>query len=189
MTPVSKIVIRYNQQKRAILFFLSGFMMVAGIGIIVKAFSKKPFIHPFFLPLGVILLLGFFTILVFARRLFINNNVLVVDDNGITDNSNSGSIGFIPWKDVVNVTKKKVAGRKFVCVFVSNPNEYFGKANSIIQQKRMEFNKTYCETPVVISARNLSVDYYTLLEIIQRKHNLFKEQENYLKTEGITASL
>ena len=189
MTSVSKIIVRYNQQKRALLFFILGFMLVAGVGIIVKSLSKKPFLNPYILPFGIFILIGFFAIIIFARRFFVNNNVLVIDDDGITNNISNASFGFIPWKDVIEVKKKKVAGGRFICVFVNNPNDYLNNGATLIQKKRMDFNKTYCETPVVISAKGLALDYYTLLEIIQRKHNLYKEQENYLKDKGISADL
>lgn len=176
MTSVSSIVIRYSRTKRMILFFLSGLMLVVGTGILIKSFGKKPYLNPYSMPIGVILLLGVVGIFIFANKLFMNKTAMVIDDNGVVDNSNEGSIGFIPWQDVLEVKKKKVAGRKFICLMVQNPNDYLSKRTSLIQQKRMEFNNTYCDTPVVISPKGLSMDYYTLLELIQRKHNLFKEQ-------------
>lgn len=189
MDSVSKIVIRFNQQKRTLLYFVAGFMLITGIGIFVKSFSKKPFQNPYILPLGVVFILAFIAIVFYARKLLVHSTAVVIDDKGITDNANSGPVRFIPWGDVVEVNKKKVSGGKFICIHVNNPNDYLNRETSPAQQKRLEFNNTYCETPVVISSNNLSVDYYTLLEIIQRKHNLYKEQENYLKNEGLTAHL
>lgn len=189
MTSVSKIVIRCNQRRRATLFFLSGFLLLAGVGILLKSFSKRPFLNHYVMPIGVIFLLAFIAIVFYAHKIFTNNIVLVIDDDGITDNSKSRSADFIPWSDVTEVKKKKVAGRKFICLFVNNPGDYLKNSTSAMQQKSIEFNKTFCDTPVAISSNGLSVDYYTLLEIIQRKYNLYKEHENYLNNEGISAHL
>ena len=189
MTSVSQILIRYNQQRRALLYFISGLMLVAGIGIIFKSFSKKPFLHPMVLPLGILLLLGFGALVYFARRWFANKTVLVIDDDGITDNLSSASLGFISWKDVIEIKKKKIMGRKVICIFVNNPDDYYKKATTPLQHKKLELNKANCETPLVISAKGLSVDYYTLIEIIQRKKNLYNEKENFLNDEQIPVNL
>ncbi|MEO6820849.1 MAG: STM3941 family protein [Ginsengibacter sp.] len=178
MNSASPIIVNYSPKKRKTLIILSAFLLITGVAILIKAFSSKPFTHSFIMPIGIVCLLGFMAVVIYARRLFVNNTVMVIDEKGVMDNSNSGSIGFFPWDDVADITKKKVAGRKFICVMMKNPNEYLKKGTSLLQQKRIEFNNSYCDTPIVISSKGLSMDHYTLLEVLQRKLKLYHELED-----------
>ena len=177
MAAVSTIIIHYSAQKRVIIYLLSGFMLFVGMGILANSFGNKPSTNSFVMVLGIIFLLGSLVIIILSRKLFINKTAMVIDDDGLTDNSSSGYNGFIPWGDVIEVKKKKVNGRRIVCVMLKNPNDYIKTGKSLIHKKQMEFNKNFFGTPIVISSRGLDMDYFSLLEMIQRKYNLYNAME------------
>jgi hypothetical protein len=171
MAITSTIIITYSAKKRLILFAFSGVMLLAGLVIFVNPFRDKLFTNQIVEIFGIIFLISSMVIVIFA--LLIKKTAILIGDDGIVDNSGSGYIGYIPWQDVVEVKKKKMGGERFICVFLSNPDEYVKKTTSSERNKRMNFNITYFDTPIAISSKGLEMDYYSLLEMFQRKHNLF----------------
>ena len=48
------------------------------------------------------------------RKIFDKKVGLIIDSNGITDNSNASSIGLIEWDDISDVITKQVMSTKFL---------------------------------------------------------------------------
>ena len=97
-----------------------------------------------------ILFFGFATIFLIYRTIA-KKELVIVDKNGITDNSSAVSIWFIPWNDISNIeikstetqkinwlltaqSKKAIENQKFISVSLYNEEKYL---EQIPQWKRM----------------------------------------------------
>ena len=91
---------------------------------------------------------------------------LVIDDQGITDNSNFLAVGFIPKKDILSI--KEASGdfnRPMVVVMLVNPDEYVNKKPRYVESLR--YLRNHFGSPVVINPVNLEIDAQMLLTLLQ----------------------
>src|SRR5690625_4129564 len=101
-----------------VLFIVLGFFFIFDPGDF-----KSPFIHQVL----IIRLLGFIALIVFGYflgtyipELADKSPGLVIDEEGIVDNSTEVSLGKIIWEDIKNIYSKKVATNKFILIEVIN---------------------------------------------------------------------
>lgn len=93
---------------------------------------------------------GYWTIIL-IKRMITRKELVVVDKNGITDNSSAVSIWFIPWNDISNIeikstetqkfnslltpqSKEAIENQKFISVSLNNEEKYL---EQIPQWKKM----------------------------------------------------
>ncbi len=109
------------------------------------------------------------------KKLFDKKIGLIIDSDGITDNSNASSIGLIEWKDISEIRTKQVMSTKFLLIDIVNPEKYIGKAKNGLQAKLMKANMNMYETPLSITSNTLKYDFGDLEKIIQTE---FKRNKN-----------
>jgi hypothetical protein len=103
-----------------------------------------------------------------VKKLFDKKPGLIIDENGITDNSNASSIGLIKWSDITEVKTEQVVSTKFFLVYVKNPNEYIAKPKSRIKRKLLQANMTRYGTPLSITSNTLSWDFDRIEKLIMK---------------------
>ncbi len=101
------------------------------------------------------------------KKLFDKKVGLVIDSNGITDNSNASSVGLIEWNDISDIITKQVMSTKFLLINVKNPEKYIGKAKSGMKAKLMRSNMKMYGTPLSITSNTLKYDFGKLEQLIQ----------------------
>ncbi|MDY3024821.1 STM3941 family protein [Streptococcus hyovaginalis] len=100
-----------------------------------------------FVILGLILLLtadilpilvGLFSIaffgwcfIIFVKRIFNNQPLLMVDQHGITDHSSALALGFVPWQDIENIQLRHMLNQTFISVSVKDQEVYLAKMSSL----------------------------------------------------------
>ena len=109
------------------------------------------------------------------KKLFDKKVGLIIDSDGITDNSNASSIGLIEWNDITEIRTKQVMSTKFLLIDISNPEKYIGKAKNGMQAKLMKANINMYETPLSITSNTLKYDFGELEKLIQTE---FKRNKN-----------
>lgn len=95
-----------------------------------------------------IIFFGFATLYLIYRTIA-KKELVIVDENGITDNSSAVSIWFIPWNDIKNIEiktiesqkisslipyKRTIEKRKFISLTLNNEDKYL---EQIPQRKKM----------------------------------------------------
>lgn len=110
-------------------------------------------------------LLAFF----YIRKLGDNKAGIVIDDNGIFDNSSALAAGFIPWVDVKQVKTVEVSKQKLLMIIVNNPADYISRRKNIVGKKAMAFNERKYGSPVSITANALKCSTDELYILIERK--------------------
>ncbi|MDP5138574.1 hypothetical protein ORJ04_21745 [Rheinheimera baltica] len=99
------------------------------------------------------------------KKLFDKSPGLIINSEGILDNSSGVSAGIIPWAEIVGIGEYQIHKQKFISIQVKDPEKYVNTGNAL---KRManRANIKMCGTPVNISANSLKINYDDLLKII-----------------------
>ena len=101
------------------------------------------------------------------RKLFDKKVGLIIDSNGITDNSNASSVGLIEWNDITDIITKQVMSTKFLLINVNDPEKYIGKTKNAMKAKLMRSNMKMYGTPLSITSNTLKYDFEELKKLIQ----------------------
>lgn len=101
-------------------------------------------------------------------KIFDNKPGLILNDEGLYDNSSAVSGHFIKWSEIIRLDVEQVQSTKFVLIYVSKPNDYFAQANKFKRFWLRANDKMY-GTPLSISATSLQCDFDELLELIEMK--------------------
>ncbi|MEL6717827.1 MAG: STM3941 family protein [Bacteroidota bacterium] len=119
--------------------------------------------------IGILVIIFFGAVLVFMILKFFDDRMgLILNKNGLIDNSSGTSMGLIRWNDIIEVKMEQVKSTKFLLIFIKNPEEYIGRGKSLSISKYQLLklnNKTY-GTPICISANFLECDFIELKNMI-----------------------
>lgn len=103
---------------------------------------------------------------VFAvRKLFDRRPGLVIDRNGIEDNSSAIAAGRIPWTHILGFEEYVIQGQAMVVVKVRDVESYIARGNAMAQAIRRA-NFKLCGSPVTLAASGLQVEHADLLRIL-----------------------
>lgn len=151
----------------AVLFVLSG-VVLWSIAEVQTRFS--PVIVKFISSISIIFFggCGIYGIV----KLFDGQPGLIINNEGILDNSSAVSSGIIKWNDIKSIEIENIKGTKFLLIFVHNPNVYLNEAN-LFRRLWMKLNEKFYGTPFSISSNSLNCNFEFLQSKIQqfRKSN------------------
>jgi hypothetical protein len=110
--------------------------------------------------------------LYFIKKLFDNKPGIILDKNGIWNNSSIISNHMIKWDELSRVSLKNIDKEKIIFLYFKD-NKSFIKKFNLIEQFILKINLSLYNTPIGISARSLKYDIEKLnKEIKQRIKNL-----------------
>lgn len=149
----------------SLLFVFAGFLFITNPFWFIK--SDNPLM---------IKMIGYASIVFFgvcalfiSQKLFDKKPGLVIDEEGITDNSSGVSAGKILWKDIKDISVQEVANQKFIMLEMKNPEFYLQREKNPIKKGMMELNYKLYQTPINISINGLKIDFEELNELISEK--------------------
>ena len=94
-------------------------------------------------------------------KLFDKKPGLIIDDNGITDNTNALSIGLIEWTDIIDIKTYQIMSNKCLLIITAHPEKYLNMAKGK-KQKMMELNMKFCGTPIAITSASLKYNFFAV---------------------------
>ena len=165
-------------KKKIILLLLGGigFVFFSILFIIKPTDFVNSIIHSqkmiFIAGIAGLIFFGLGIIMLFIK-LFDKNPGLIIDEEGIIDNTNSGSVGFIKWSDITEVTTKKIASTELILLQVKNPEEYISKANRL-KKLSLKQNINNYGTPITLTSVVLQCSFNELEEIILESYKKYK---------------
>ncbi|MFV0531429.1 MAG: STM3941 family protein [Flavobacteriales bacterium] len=178
MTKTDQIEIPLSKTKMTMTFL--GALAFVGLGLWFLINPPKSnhwlFGNPtiiFVVGLASIIFFGLIAITIFRK--FSNKKAgLIINRQGITDNSSGVSAGLIPWEDIIDITVSQVMSQKFLMIIVKNPEEYLNRVTNSIKKNAMKMNyKTY-GSPISISSNALQTDFDKLQKLLKDKMNEYK---------------
>jgi hypothetical protein len=129
--------------------------------------DEIPHRNPLYVEAVAIAGIGFFGLcgLYALFKLFDTAPGLIVDAEGIVDNSSGVSAGRIPWSHICGFKIKSVHKQRFLTIEVHNPETYVRKAN-FLKRPLVTLNMKYFGGPIQISANTLKIDFDRLIEVV-----------------------
>ena len=149
----------------SILFVVAGIFAMVNPAKYVTVLFRSPVLI-FIVGLAAFLFFGF-AVFPLVKKLFQSKMGLIINDEGIIDNSGSASAGMILWKDMEGIDTVNVLSQQFIRITVKNPDEYIKRQTSAITRKMMAANYKKYGSPIQISANTLKVSFDKLYELLQ----------------------
>lgn len=167
--------IKISLSKRKIFLLLIGSLCFVLIGLFAVIKPEK-LISFLFRSTDIIRIIGVFGICFFGITLILifiklldNKPGLIINQYGITDNTNSTNFGLIEWNDIVSIEKKQVMSTKFLLLHTNNPEKYIIRVNNFILKRTVKMNfKTY-GTPISIASNSLKINFEELECLLKKE--------------------
>lgn len=168
---MDKVIILLSKRKNILTLTGAGLFVGIGCWMTIK---PENFVSAIFRNTAIIRIVGvagfaFFGLcLIFiARKLFDKKPGLIIDQYGITNNTNVISMGLIEWGDIIDVRSVQVMSTRFLVVYTNNPEKYLARVKNKILKCFMKMNyKTY-GSPISITSNSLKVKYNDLEHLIR----------------------
>ena len=92
-----------------------------------------------------------------AKKVFSSKHGLIINDNGIINNSKTTSVGLIEWNDITGMKTLEIASSKILVIETSNPEKYIECSKNIISKKVMKWNNEMYGSPIAIISNYLKI--------------------------------
>ena len=103
------------------------------------------------------LVCGYSLIFLISRLLVKNKDIVIVNKNGITDNSSAISLGFISWEDIDKITTAYLLGDQFVHIQLKDDKKYLKKL-SVFKKIFVLINRKLGFGIALISANSTGIE-------------------------------
>ena len=168
--------IKIDLSKRKLVLLLSagiGFVFI-GCWFIVNPsnfvnFSTRNEIIVFITGILEVVVFGLASVFLFIK-LFDNKSGLVINKQGIIDNTNSSSMGLISWPEITKIYKKKIISTEILIIEIRNPEEYIQKANGLKKLGLKQNLKSY-GTPITLTSVGLQCSFDELERLVLESYN------------------
>ena len=164
--------------KKKILLAIAGSILfvIAGIYFMTTMADQQDRFNPTLVKtVGVASVLFFGATAVYGmRKLFDTRAGLIIDSDGIVDNTNASSIGLIPWEDITHVTIGEVASTKFLLIFTKEPERILEKVSGF-KRRILAANKNMYGTPISITSTTLQYKFSDLEKLLKERLQQHRE--------------
>jgi len=122
--------------------------------------------------ISLIIFFGLISVLLLRKFLF-KKPGLIINSQGIIDKSSGNCAGLIPWRNIEAIKVSQVMNKKFLLIFVNNPQDYINNISSPIKRRFVRLNYKSMGTPISISSNELQIDFEGLHKILLDKMKEF----------------
>jgi hypothetical protein len=99
------------------------------------------------------------------KKLFDTRPGLVLNSQGIHDNSSGVAAGHIPWAEITSISLYEIQKQKMLVIEVVDPEQYIAKGGAI-KQALNRANLELCGSPIAISSVALKIDFDELETVV-----------------------
>lgn len=172
-----RIEIKLSKKKVVLTFLGAVAFVVAGIWMIDVADNQHRY-HPTSLKVtgyssiiffGAVGLYGFY-------KLFDSKPGLIIDKEGIHDNSNASSAHLIKWKQIKGIKIEQVMSTKFILIDIHDPEDFIESTKGL-KKRLMKGNYMKYGTPISIISNSLNCNTDYLFKIISERMILEHKNE------------
>lgn len=172
MTNFSERTIAMSHAKTALLLLCA--MVFVAIGTWMVLMPQAAY---FSVALGIVSIVFFGACgAVAIKKLMQKSPGLMVNLQGVHDQSGGTSAGFVPWKDVSAVQPSFISGQKFVSLMLHDAQKYSQHGNAL-QQRLAKLNMSLVGTPINISANTLKINFDDLLALLESYHQQSRKSQ------------
>src|SRR5690606_21020978 len=167
---MKKIEIPLSKTKNILIILGALSFVTLGIFFII---TPETFIFPIMKNHQVIKIVGILSVLFFStagvyamKKLFDKQIGLIIDEDGIVDNTNASSVGLIKWTDITDIKTGEIASTEFLLIYTSDPEFYLEKVKGF-KRKILEGNNRMYGTPISITSTILKCKFSDLEKLIK----------------------
>ena len=102
---------------------------------------------------------------------------LIVNANGITDNSNFASVGLIEWSEIIGIRTQQIMSTKFILIDVLNPEKFIQKSSKY-KASLMKANLKMYGTPLSITSNSLTYNFEKMESLLKTEFEKYKITPN-----------
>jgi hypothetical protein len=119
--------------KCKLFFAIAGSVLFVVLGVYFLNNSSKMNLNAFLVKgIGIAGIFFFGATGVFVIGKFFDKKAgLIVDNNGITDQSSGVSLGLILWSDITEIEIGRIMSNRFLLIHVRNPEQYLARASGM----------------------------------------------------------
>ncbi len=111
-------------------------------------------------------------------KMFDNKPGLIINNQGIIDNSGSAISGLIKWSEIKEIKKSEVVGEKFITIILYNPQKIIKKA-PWYKRTLLKTNLKLYKSPIHISANTLNTNFSDLLTLLENRIAALENKEGW----------
>jgi hypothetical protein len=164
--------------KTKILFAISGSILfiLLGLYLFTTLSEQQTSYNPMLAKgAGIAAILFFSATGIYGIRKFFDNTIgLMVDEKGITDNTNASSIGLIHWSDITEIKTGQVMSTRFLLIYTKNPSGILDRAKGM-KRKLMAANMKMHGTPLSITSQALKYKFADLEKLLTERLHQYQE--------------
>lgn len=178
MKQVEQIEIPLSKKKMVLtllggtIFVILGILFVTNPEKYTSVVIRNPTIV-FISGLASILFFGLVAVTV-IRKLSDKKAGLIINRDGIIDNSSGVSAGLVLWSDIEEIKVSQVMNQNFLMLIVKHPQDYLAKVSNPLKRKGMEMNYRSYGSPISISANSLKTNFDELYNLLAEKLKEYK---------------
>lgn len=175
-----EIIINLSKNKIILIVLGSIIFVLAGLWLLTldpEQLSKaRRFNNPILVKAIAFSCIGFFGFcgIYGVAKLFDTKPGLILNSNGIIDNSSAVAVGQIPWYEIQGFNEYEISGQKMLVVLVNEPEKYIKQGNSI-RRALIKANLKRVGSPITISANALKINYAKLTELCVGFHQRYRK--------------
>jgi hypothetical protein len=98
-------------------------------------------------------------------KLFDRRPGLIIDAEGLVDNSSGLAVGRIPWADIIGIRITEISGQRLLTIEVVNPRKYVERGG-IFTRMLNAANVKLTGSPINISSNSLRLKFDELVQIL-----------------------
>lgn len=178
MDDYRKLEIKFNKQNIILLLISSLILTTLGIWFAGNPSLFTSTIVPYDIVIvifGVICTLFFGLMTLYNyKKLSDNSPGLIIDEEGIIDNSSGFSADKIPWRDVTQIRSIVIFKQPVIILELGNPNDYIEKERNLQKQKAMKTNLNMYGAPFGISVNRLKISTEELKSLLEKRLEDFR---------------
>ncbi len=183
MSNETRIEIPLSKTKLAKLLLFSVIFLAAGLWMVIAdpQVSNPVFNNPVVKILASYgaIIMGALGIYYVTKKLFDKGPGLVIDEDGIYDNTSAFKFGLIPWSDISQVYERSIQAsvaskQYFVTIALVDPGKYISRETNVLKRKLLEANAKSYGSPVHISTNGLKTNHQNLFKLISERFESYK---------------
>jgi hypothetical protein len=168
---MNEVKIKFSKFK-IILLELGALLLVAGSIWLLLITNSQSSVNPAYMRLIAItgiVLFGAGAIYE-LKQLFDKKPGLVINKDGIWDNTSAISGCFILWTDIEKLEILKDKSNQYLLIHVKNPEEYIKKGSNGYKRFMLKMNNKTYGTPLSISSSSLQIKFDDLVTMINSRY-------------------
>ena len=152
-----------SSKTKLILIVVGALLFVALGAVLIYIADEQNRYPPIYVKAVSVAAIGFFGLcaVVGLIKLFDSTAGLVLDREGIIDNSSGAAAGRVEWRDIRDIQAMTISSQKMLSIFVHDPGKFLDRGN-FVRRFFARMNYKYYGTPIFISAHALKVNFVEL---------------------------